>query len=178
MMLNWRNLPEDDYFLCAQCFHTAAKKLAWTVAAERASDFNACPMLFMYRQAVLLYLKVLILGPGRNFLPTKPDELSVHKSRSVSWLAQFVSQIVMALKWEGEFKCEGMENQGDFKALIGEVNAIDPAFHAFWRPGERAEQRDTGLAVLDFVRRLDSLLELLDRTRIVHGCTPVRGSRY
>lgn len=165
VMLKWRNVPEGDYFLYARSFRAAAKKLAGALddTPRPLPEFDACPVLFMYRHAVLLHLKVLVLADGGNFLATRPDELSVHKSRSLSWLAQFVSQIVVALKWEGEFKCAGVESLADFKALIEETNGIDPPFHAFRSPFAEGSQ-DIGLALRDFLRRLDSLLELLDRT--------------
>jgi hypothetical protein len=100
--LNWRNVPAKDLFLYARSFHQAAKALAASFQPEtsRFSDFDACPVILMYRQAVELHLKALVLGDGGNFLTTKPDALSVHKTHSVSWLAQFVCQIVAALKWE------------------------------------------------------------------------------
>ena len=46
-------------------------------------------------------------------------------------LAQFVVQIVTNLKWEDEFKTEGIDSVVDFQAVIEEVNHIDPTFHAF-----------------------------------------------
>jgi hypothetical protein len=104
--MNWRNIPEDDFFLLARSYHLAAKRLAGTLGLDGGpiADFDAGPVLSMYRRAVELHLKVLVLGDGGNFLPTKPDELSVHKTRSLSWLAQFVIKIVTTLKWEDEFR--------------------------------------------------------------------------
>jgi hypothetical protein len=67
-----------------------------------------------------------VLGDGGNFLKTKPDPISVSKSHSISWLAQFICQIVTALKWEPEFTCEGIGTLADFKTVIEEVNAVDP----------------------------------------------------
>jgi len=49
----------------------------------------------MYRHALVLHLKALVLGEGGNFLATRPDALSAHKTHSVSWLAQFVCQITL-----------------------------------------------------------------------------------
>ena len=88
-------------------------------------------MLSAYRHAIELHLKVIVLGDGGNFLTIKPDELSVHKTRSLSWLAQFVVQIVTNLKWEEEFKTGGIENLADFKAVIEEANGINAPFQAF-----------------------------------------------
>jgi hypothetical protein len=107
--VNWRGLPSHDYFLYARSYHLAARKLArmFDVDPGSISDFDLCPILSAYRYAIELHLKVIVLGDGGNFLQTRPDELSVQKTRSLSWLAQFVCQIVTNLKWGGEFKTEG-----------------------------------------------------------------------
>ena len=63
-----------------------------------------------------------MLGGGGNFLETKPDMLSIRKTHSLPWLAQFISQIITAVKWEPEFKCEGLESLAHFKAVIDNLN--------------------------------------------------------
>jgi hypothetical protein len=105
-VLNWRKVPERDLWLYARSFHKAAKKLAGALELDAgpATYFDACPVVFMYRHAVELHLKAVVLGDGGNFLATKPDALSVHKTHSVSWLVQFVCQIITALNWEKEFR--------------------------------------------------------------------------
>ena len=104
--MNWRNLPEHDYFLFARAYHSAAKKLAGMLDVDPGPipEFDFCPVLSAYRHAIELHLKVIVLGDGGKFLATRPDELSVHKTKSLSWLAQFVTQIVTTLRWEEEFK--------------------------------------------------------------------------
>jgi hypothetical protein len=88
-VLNRHNIPVMDLFLYARSFHTAAKKLAGALEHDSGplTDFNACPVVFMYRHAVELHLKALVLGEGGNFLGTKPDTLSIQKTHSVSCLA-------------------------------------------------------------------------------------------
>jgi hypothetical protein len=66
--------------------------------------------------------------PVWNVLETEPDAPTIHKARSLSWLAQFVCQIATNLKWEDAFKTEGIENVADFRSLIKEANDIDPSF--------------------------------------------------
>ena len=124
-------------------------------------------MLSAYRKAVELSLKVLVLGEGGNFLPTKRDPISVHKTRSVSWLAQFVCHMITALDWEEEFRCEGVGSLADFKAVIEDVSAIDADCHAFRCPADPALDAVSGelpTTVRGFVRRLDAVLDLLDST--------------
>ena len=168
--LNWRKVPKQDLWLYARSFHTAAKTLAGTLELDPGpfTDSDACPVVFMYRHALELHLKALVLGDGGNFLATKPDALSVHKTHSASWLAQFVCQIIAAVKWEEEFKCESIENLADFRAFIEELNAVDPGSYVFRLP-VGAEDQDSApgranLTIRDFARRMDALLEFLDST--------------
>lgn len=164
--MNWRNLPEHDYFLFARSYHTAAKKLARSLDIDPGPipAFDLCPVLSAYRHAIELFLKVIVLGEGGNFMTTRPDEISVHKTRSLVWLAQFVVQIVTNLKWEAEFTTEGITDLAAFKAVIEEANGIDPAFHAFRCPVDSEHPESTKATVLSFLRRLDVLVELLEST--------------
>jgi hypothetical protein len=59
------------------------------------------------------HLKVIVLGDGGKFLETKVDKRSVHKTKSLSWLAQFVVQIITTVS---RSRTEGIENLADFRA--------------------------------------------------------------
>ena len=168
-VVNRHNVPAKDLFLYARSFHKAAKALAaFQPDASLLADVDVSPVVFMYRHALELHLKALVLGDGGNFLATKPDTLSVHKTHSLSWLAQFVCQIITAVKWEKEFKCEGVENLADFKAVIEDLNAVDPGSYVFRLPisavGQDSLSGRLNLTICDFARRMDALLELLDST--------------
>jgi hypothetical protein len=113
----------------------------------------------MYRHALELHLKAVVLGEGGNFLVTKPDSISVGKTHSLPWLAQFVCHIITALKWEAEFRCEGVQSLADFKKFIEIVNEIDPGAYVFRSPVVANEQ-----GVREFARRMDALFDLLDAT--------------
>ena len=156
---NWRNVPERDLWLYARSFHTAAKKLAGALELDPGPmpEFDSCPVVFMYRHALELHLKAIVLGDGSNVLATKPDSISVSKSHSVSWLAQFVSQIVTGLKWEKEFRCEGIQTLADFKAIIEDLNSADPGVQRF-------PSSHPSFSIREFARKMDALLDLLNAT--------------
>jgi hypothetical protein len=160
-----RNVPPQDLFLYARSFHTAAKKLAEAPKFDSGpfSDLAACcPVVFLYRHALELHLKAMALGEGGNFLATKPDPLSIYKTHSVTWLGQFVCQIVTALKWEKEFRCAGIDNLEDFKAVVEGLNAVDPGQYVFRIPGQT--EAKGAFDVRGFPTMMDALLELLDST--------------
>jgi len=68
-----------------------------------------------------LQLKAILFGDGGKFLVSQPDRLSVHKTRSLSWLAQFITQIVTVLHWEDQFKTEGIDSLTEWKSVIEEA---------------------------------------------------------
>jgi hypothetical protein len=114
----------------------------------------------VYRQALELHLKALVLGGGGNFLETRPDVISVHKTHSVSWLAQFVAQIVTAVGWQKEFRCVGVENVDDFKAVVEEVNLVDPGSYTY----RCFVDSEMAFNLGEFCRKMDALVGLLDST--------------
>jgi len=159
-----RSVPEQDLWICALSFRHSAKKLAEAFQSDPFPfmDYAAYPVVFMYRHALELSLKALVLGEGGNVLTVRPDSLLIYKTHSVCRLAQFVTQIVTGLGWGPEFKCQGVENLADFKAVIEDVNAVDPESYAFSLPDDRDA---TGpFSVPDFARKMDSLLDLLNST--------------
>jgi hypothetical protein len=144
---------DGDGELCvhARAFHMAARTLAESAGPDSGplAEFGASPVVFMYRQAVELHLKVLVLEEGGNFLSPRPDPLAVSASHSLTWLAQFVRQIITRLGWEPRFTCEGVENLDDFWAVMIELSAAGLAARA---------------GIDEFARRMDALLDLLDAT--------------
>jgi hypothetical protein len=97
---NHCNAPDQDLSLFARSFHVAAKKLAEALELD-SSPFTdsaaCCPVVFMYRYALELHLKSIVLGEGGNFLATKLDPLSIYKTYSVASLRQLIAEIVAAL---------------------------------------------------------------------------------
>ena len=110
--------PQTDLWLYARSFHAAAKELARAFNPDTTlPEFDISPVAFVFRHALELHLKALVLAEGGNFLGTRPDGLSIQKTHSVSWLAHFVCQIITALKWESEFKCERVQNLAEFNGV-------------------------------------------------------------
>ena len=129
--------------------------------------WNACPVILLYREAIELYLKALV-DEGGDFLKERTDSISLAKTHSLRWLAQIVGQIIKAVKWENEFKCEGVGSLADFSALVSELEELDPVAVAVrpsnrrpdsWVPNQLLRQN-----VVQFAKRLDGLLDLLDAT--------------
>jgi hypothetical protein len=165
-ILNWQQLSDGDIFLYAQSFRRRAAAMfdAVDLEASPLATFDAASVIFLYRYAVELSLKALVLGEGGNFVDREEDRLSVYKTHSLSWLGQFASQIVKAVGWEAEFHCEGIANLTEFKKFMGELNESDPLASYACRIPVAADPASLAVAVREFARRTEALLNLLERT--------------
>jgi hypothetical protein len=101
-------------------------------------------------------------------LPSPTDPVTLYKTHSLHWLPQIVCQIIKAVKWESEFKCEGVSSLVAFSALVSELEALDPVAVAVHsgdrRPDGWVTQQLQPPNVVRFVKRLDALMDLLDAT--------------
>jgi hypothetical protein len=166
---SWHNGGDIEIALYARSLHKAAKTLIATLdlEPEPKTAWDGCPVVLLYRQAVELQLKSLV-GDGSNFLKTRTDPTTLYKTHSLRWLAQIVYQIVKTVRWEKEFKCEGVASLSNFSALINQLEALDPVSGAV-HPSSRG--RDGSVPhqlrapnVVRFAKKLDGLLDLLNVT--------------
>jgi hypothetical protein len=67
---------------------------------------------------------------------------------------------VTKLGWEGESKCEGIDTLVDFKVWVAKANTVDPGMYVFRSPVDP----HTRIALQEFARTMDLVLELLERT--------------
>ncbi len=166
---HWHNGGDIEIMMYARSLHRTAMKLVGTLDLEPnpKTAWDACPVILLYREATELYLKALI-DEGGDFLKERTDSISLAKTHSLRWLAQIICQIIKAVKWENEFKCEGVASLADFSALVSELEALDPV-GVLVRPGSRRADHwvpDQLLPpnVVQFAKKLDALIALLDAT--------------
>jgi hypothetical protein len=166
---HWHNGGDVEIGLYARSLHRAAKTLIATLNLEPnpKTAWDATPIILLYRQAVELHLKSLV-GEGSNFLPSTIDSITLYKTHSLRWLAQIVGQIIKAVGWENEFKCEGVSSLADFSALVNELESLDPVAVAVHPANRRSDgwvpSQLQPLNVVQFAKKLDALLDLLDAT--------------
>jgi hypothetical protein len=169
-VLNWHGNPQGEFYFYARSFHKAAKTLVENLELDESvrADWDACPVVFLYRHAAELYLKSVVFGKGHNFLSSKPDMPALYRTHSLRTLTRIVSRIVMAVGWQRHFSCEGVANLADFQALIAEFDLVDPGSYAFRYPvnteGEGSVRSHFSFSVRDFAERMDAVLDLLDVT--------------
>jgi hypothetical protein len=164
---SWHGDGDIEIRQYTRSIQSAAKTLVGSLDLDQNSrtDWDAAPVVLLYRQALELHLKLLV-GEGSGFLPSPTDPISLSTTRSLRWLAQIVGQIVRAVGWESEFKCEGASSLAEFTALVNEVEIFDPVariVRSSRNPQSVSEFYRT-FDIFNFSRRLDAVLNLLDST--------------
>jgi hypothetical protein len=166
---SWHNGGDIEVLHYARSLRKAAQIIIYTLNLERnpGTAWYACPVVLLYREAIELHLKMLV-GDGSNFLPSPTDHITLYKTHSLRWLAQIVCQIIRAVRWETDFKCEGVSSLAEFSALVNEVEKMNPVSSAVLsssrnRDGSVPDQLQPP-NVFRLAAKLDALLELLDST--------------
>jgi hypothetical protein len=165
----WRNGGDVEIAFYARALHKAAKTLMTSLELQpdAQTDWDACSVVVLYREAIELYMKALV-HDGGDFLKERTDSTRLYKTHSLRWLAQIVCQIIKAAKWESGFKCEGIASLADFNAAVNELEALDPVavavHHGSRRPYFSVPQQLQPPNVVQFAKKLDRLTDLLDAT--------------
>jgi hypothetical protein len=165
----WHNGADLEIHLYARSLKEAAKALVERLELDQntRTDWDACPVILLYRHALELYLKALV-SEGSSFLKVRTDPISLSRTHSLRWLAQIVCQIIKAVEWESDFTCDGVTSIADFSAVLNEIESLDPVARAIRSsrtegPSSVSQYYRT-FNVGQFVKKLDALLDLLDVT--------------
>lgn len=164
----WHNGGDIEIGLYARSLQKAAKILLATLdlTPHPATAWDGCPVVLLYREAVELHLKALV-AEGSNFLPSPTDPISLYKTHSLRWLAQIACQVIRAVRWEDDFKCDAFSSLADFSAVVDELEALEPvslAANSGGRHDGSVPQQLQPSNLVQFAEKLDCLLELLDST--------------
>ena len=98
----WHNGAEAAIEHYARALERSARR---SVAAIE-EDWAAAAVVPLYKEALELRLKAVISNGG-HVLIEPVDGISLAKTHSLRWLAQIVASIVKAVRWDGDFRCEG-----------------------------------------------------------------------
>jgi len=148
-------------------YWNAAQTLVKNLDLDRIFGYDACPVVFLYRHALELYLKALLLGDGANFLLNNPDPKWVMNSNhDLKTLIPRVREIFERFGWEREFGKDEVRTFDDFEAFVDELCNVDKDSYAFRYP---VDKNLRGMVpghftfnVRDFARKMDDALNTLD----------------
>lgn len=171
VVLNWRKQPVDEFGVYADAFHRAGSALVEQMEDARGySDLDACPIMFLYRQSIELYIKAQLLAglPLFNLrdreAPFSQKSLNGHVlPKFVPWLAE----VYEVAGWKWKIEVPNCRTQKEFAAYVQAIDEVDRSSFAFRYPLARdwtteSLRKQFRFNVISFARAMDPILEHFD----------------
>lgn len=170
VVLNFMRFPKGELAAYGRSYHEAAQQLVKHIASTHYRDPDACPIVFLYRHAVELYLKAIIHW-GNNLLQLNGTPIVPHRNifteHRLRVLLKSVKPILRFQKslsnWgDSHFRCFR-----DAEKVIEELEEFDPGSCSFRYPIDTTGKKATLphhflFNVIAFGERFDHLITILD----------------
>ena len=177
VVLNWHKNPEGEFGYFAEAFHLVAKDAVsalrqnphFGLHGSMLEDFRTYPVVFLYRHALELYMKAVILV-GAPMLRIKGmtgvDRKRILTTHSLDVLRRNLEQVFKAYEWGWDMDIPHFRSLEDFQQTVAELHAIDARSHAFRYPidtkGSASLASHFRFDIFEFCGILDSLFPMLD----------------
>lgn len=127
--------PEREYTWYAEAFHEAGRALVkqlkddpqFGLGGYPPDSFKALPIVYLYRQAMELYLKGIMLA-GEAILPLRGqaniDREAVFNSHALERILRDVERIFAAFGWGWDFELNGFRSLADFCSVVVQLDAV------------------------------------------------------
>lgn len=177
VVLNWHDTPEEEFTFYAEAYHIVAKE---AVAALQKNlqiglhrspidDFRAYPVVFLYRHALELYMKAVILIAAPMLKIENIGEINrenLLKTHSLDTLRQKLEQVFDAYEWDWDLGAPHFRTHEDFCKIILELHEVDKGSYAFRYPldtkGNASLTPFFEFNLFEFCKILDELFPALE----------------
>jgi hypothetical protein len=167
-VLNWHSEPQKELHLYGEAFWNAAKKLLENDRLDKTpmASFDAAVIVYLYRHALELFLKEILIGPGAELIDPRPaPETVTNASHSLTRLLPDVRRIFAVCDWEQAFGSAPVLTFDDFTAIVEEFERTDPSSFSFRYPIRKDLTPALGgpfaFSVLKFAQTMDEVLATL-----------------
>lgn len=159
-------LPESEFAYYGSSFHEAARKLVRSLRRKDGfSSVEALPALFLYRHAIELFLKAIIIH-GEGLLWSPGADRFRDMSHDLSTLVSRVGVVLRERSIEWWWPKSAVETWIDVERLVKFLSRHDPRASAFRYPitksGDRSVHKDFSVGFFAFVSVLDSFAAALE----------------
>jgi hypothetical protein len=162
------SLPQQELGFYAETYLEAARTLLRSLRRRGGfSEIAAAPVLFMYRHAIELYLKSIIVVGNRSGPADDEKLFRSLKGHKLSPLLSRVEAVFSLVGWEWKWPLNPLvETKADVQRLLAYLEDIDPESFAFRYPvdkrGRRSIAADVRFNLESVVAALDVLATALD----------------
>jgi len=160
--------PRDlvDLFFYARAYHHTGRKLAAAPPQGGLSrDFEALPILFLYRHALELYLKsLLVFGTGLHEAKGlhRPPIDTLLKSHRLSDCLPELKKLSNDAGWGWAASDESLNSFKDLERCVNDLDRVDQLSYAFRYPvdkqGRPSLQNNLSFSLPDFCAQMDRVL--------------------
>lgn len=136
-VLNWHREPEKEFHLYGEAFWNAARTLLQNEALDRrpGASFDASVIVYLYRHALELFLKEILIGRGGEFIdPCPSPETVINAGHSLTKLLPDVRRVFVECGWDKTFGSKAAVSFDDFTAIVEEFERADPSSISFRYP--------------------------------------------
>ncbi|MDP3183375.1 MAG: hypothetical protein Q8M54_11245 [Desulfobaccales bacterium] len=181
VVLNWHGTPESEFTYLGEAFHLVAKEAVanlrndplFGLHGSPIKDFQAYPIVFLYRHALELYMKAVILI-GSPMLAVKGkakvDRQRLLKTHSLEVLRGDIERIFEVYEWDWDLGVPHFQSLADFRKTIAEFQAVDAGSYAFRYPintmGSASLASHFRFNLFEFCEILDGLFLALEGAAI------------
>ena len=163
VVLNFRRSPRTEFAVYAHAYQEAAHRLTTELASRRGyRDVDACPIAFLYRHALELYLKSVIYW-GNSLL--RINKKTVVMNQKDLFRTHSLQKLMLAAKPIFRLSRE-LKSFRQFERLVCHLEKIDPGSYSFRYPidrkGSAALPGHFCFNAIAFAEKIDAALKLLD----------------
>jgi hypothetical protein len=136
-VLNWHDEPAKELHLYGEAFWNAAKELLKNEGLDRypIASFDAAVVVYLYRHALELFLKEILLGRGGDLLSNRPSPKAIlDAGHTLTRFLPDIRRIFAECGWDKEFGTGSVKTFDDFIAILDEFEKADPSSFCFRYP--------------------------------------------
>ncbi len=170
IVLNFQHAANREFGFYARAFHKAGQALFERMFDSNGyNDLEGCPIIFLYRHALELYLKAIVLH-GDVILQVNGKTLLANRTvlqrHSLLPFLPLLKQTFEAVGWNWDLNIEGLHTFEEVEELLRDFDAVDIGSYTFRYPvdtrGNPSVPHHFMVHMPTFCKRMDALLESLE----------------
>ncbi len=177
VILNWHGTPEQEFTYIAEAFRVLAQEAVTKLKRSKRfglhgvpiEDFRAYPIIFLYRHALELYMKAIVLV-GSDMLALRRelvfDREKLFQTHNLDVIRREVERVFTVYGWGWDLGSSSIGSVNDLRDIVGEFQAIDAKSDAFRYPvdtkGAPTLEENFRFNVFKFASVLDDLFPTLE----------------
>jgi hypothetical protein len=170
IVLNFQHAANSEFGIYARAFHRAGQALFEQMFAKPSyNSLEGCPIIFLYRHALELYLKAVVLH-GDVIMRLNGETLLTNRRllqrHTLLPFLPLLKRTFDAVDWTWELDIEGLQTFEEVEELLRDFDAVDVGSYTFRYPvdtqGNPSVPHHFSVHMPTFCKRMDALLESLE----------------